>query len=47
MNPWFVRSGGYNYGTEAGVFVFGDSRGSVHANDSFRVITMIEKNIKK
>ncbi len=36
--PWFFRGGSYRYGSEAGVFAFGNTDGHVNSNHSFRVV---------
>ena len=37
-NPWFVRGGRWNYGSETGAFAFGSTDGYANSNFSFRVV---------
>ena len=37
-NPWFIRGGAYNNGTETGVEAFNNTNGNANTNNSFRVV---------
>ena len=34
--PWFLRGGGYNIGSDTGVFGFDNENGQANSNRSFR-----------
>ena len=38
IHSWFVRGGGYNYGSRAGVFYFTSNTGGYGSDDSSRVV---------
>jgi len=38
LNPWFMRGGASNTGSESGVFAFDHGHGSVYPNGSFRLV---------
>ena len=37
-NPWFIRGGNYNNGSNTGAFNFNNNTGGVNSNNSFRLI---------
>ena len=36
--PWFVRGGGWYYGTDSGIFAFSDYAGDTYTNISYRIV---------
>lgn len=37
-NPWFIRGGNWNNGSDTGVFAFNNNNGHANSNISFRAV---------
>ena len=47
-NPWILRGGNQNNGSQTGVFAFGNTNGHANGNVSFRVVlNTIFKKVQK
>ena len=46
-NPWFIRGGNWNNGSESGAFAFNNTNGNANSNNGFRVVLAPDYKYKR